>query len=437
MSVVIDPPAAEPPGPSGRSPQDRAWAAAEAEAVAVMGTVNAAIARLVAALRDLLAVDGWVGWGIQSPEHWLCWKANVSRARAEGLVRVARRAGDLPECWALFRAGRLGEDAMVRIARRVPASRDMEVAALAPELLISQLDRLLRSLPELPDPEARPPVEPERTLRLREGSDGWLRGSFCLPPDEGALVQTGLVAARDAEFRDRHDLDPDVEVHPEAPIDPHDAEAAARRVTWADGLVRMAAAATDTLDATLQRTGNPGDRHQIVLHHDLGPDGRLGPGQLEHGPVIPDCLARYLGCDAKVLVALRAGGRLVGLQPTDRRPTRALRRYLARRDQGCSHPLCAQRRWLHAHHLVFWEHGGRTEPENLVLLCGRHHRALHMGEFTIEGNPEAGTLRVLDRFGRPISPPRPESRPLDGGPSPPPYRPPAAERFHWHDFSWN
>jgi hypothetical protein len=37
----------------------------------------------------------------------------------------------------------------------VPADRDMDVAALAPEMLVSQLDRLLASLPELPDPDAR------------------------------------------------------------------------------------------------------------------------------------------------------------------------------------------------------------------------------------------------------------------------------------------
>ena len=184
-----------------------------------MGTVNVAVARLVAAVRGLLDTDGWEGIGIQSPEHWLCWKAGISRPRAEGLVTIARRARELPECWALFESGRLGEDAMVRIARRVPASRDAEVAALAPSLLIAQLDRLLRSLPEQPGgTEPRP--EPERMLRLHDGRDGWLRGRFCLPADEGALVRLGLTSARDAEFRDRNDLpDPD----PDADTDPVEA----------------------------------------------------------------------------------------------------------------------------------------------------------------------------------------------------------------------
>lgn len=422
MSVVAQLPAPSGDVPVVESPQERAWRAAEVETVAAMGSVNVAVARLVSAVRMLLATDGWVGPGIVSPEHWVCWKAAVSRPRAAGLVHIARRAHELPACWALFEQGRLGEDAMVRIARRVPASRDDEVAALAPELLIAQLDRLLRSLPERPDgPDSAPRPDPERMCRLRERADGWLSGEFCLPPDEAAILDAGLTAARDAEFRDRNDTDS------EPP-----------GVSWADGLVRMAAAATDALDTALQRTGHPGDRHQIVLHHDIDPGGTLGPGQLELGAVVPDPVARYLACDATVQVFIYRVGQLVGIHPAVRTPNRATRRMLARRDQGCTHPLCSQRRWLHAHHIRHWRDGGLTIPSNLVLLCPHHHRALHLGELTIEGDPEAGTLRFLDRFGRLIAPPG-----LDPPPSPPPhdgrspYTPPAGEPLPSHSFSWN
>jgi hypothetical protein len=434
MSVVAELPVPPPGGPAVESPQERAWRQAEAEAVAVMGTVNVAVARLVAAIRALLATDGWMGPGIVSPEHWVCWKAAVSRARAEGLVRIARRAAELPACWALFQQGRLGEDTMARIARRVPAGRDAELAALAPGLLIAQLDRLLRSLPDQPDgSEGDPAPVPERLCRLRERRDGWLRGEFCLPPDEAALVTGGLAAARDAEFRDRHDLDPDT------PVDSDDPAALGRRrVSWADGLVRMASEATDALDRTLQRTGSPGDRHQIVLHHDIDPDGNLGPGQLHLGPVVPDPVARYLACDAQVMVASYRIGQLIGIHPTVRTPSRAMRRALERRDQGCVHPLCSQRRWLHAHHIRHWEHGGLTTPANLAMLCPHHHRELHHGAFSIQGNPEAGTLRFLDRFGRPIAPPGldpPPSPPPSDGPTP--YTPPTAEPLPSHSFHWN
>jgi len=439
---VIDLPSASPAGDDVLAPrpgpQERAWRVAEVAAAEAMGTVNPAVARLVVALVDLLAADGWQGAGIRSPEHWLTWKAGVSHGRAAGLVGIARRVDELPACFALFAEGRLGEDAMVRIARRVPASRDTEIAALAPQLLIAQLDRVLRSLPEQPDGSAQR-REPERVLRLRDSRDGWTRGEFCLPADEGALVRLGLTTARDAEFRDRNDLDPADSV--DADID--GLADGARAVSWADGLVRMASEAADGLDPTFRRTGQRGERNTVVLHVDVDPDGTHGPAQLELGPVIRGHVARYLCCDARVQVMTYLHGRLIGINPAERTVNRATRRYLARRDQGCTFPLCGQKLWLHAHHIRHWEHGGITEPRNLTMLCPSHHQALHAGEFSIEGDPEASTLRFLDRFGRPIEAPDldpPATGPpgdRHSPPQPPHFTPPLAERLRSDWFTWN
>jgi hypothetical protein len=49
-------------------------------------------------------------------------------------------------------------------------------------------------------------------------------------------------------------------------------------------------------------------------------------------------------------------------------------------------PGCERTRHLHAHHVVFWSAGGETELDNLILLCGSCHRALHRGEFSITGH---------------------------------------------------
>jgi len=130
-------------------------------------------------------------------------------------------------------------------------------------------------------------------------------------------------------------------------------------------------------------------------------------------------------------------GRLVGINPLERTPNRATRRYLARRDQGCTHPLCSQRRWLHAHHIVHWTDNGLTVPANLLLLCPYHHRALHQDEFSIEGDPEAGTVRFLDRFGTHIQPPGTDPPDRSPGDGPSPYTPPLAERLRSDSFTWN
>jgi hypothetical protein len=44
----------------------------------------------------------------------------------------------------------------------------------------------------------------------------------------------------------------------------------------------------------------------------------------------------------------------------------------------------------HAHHVVFWSEGGRTDLDNGVMLCAQHHHALHEGAFEIkmvDGHP--------------------------------------------------
>ncbi|MFI5043355.1 MAG: HNH endonuclease signature motif containing protein [Acidimicrobiales bacterium] len=34
------------------------------------------------------------------------------------------------------------------------------------------------------------------------------------------------------------------------------------------------------------------------------------------------------------------------------------------------------------HHIRYWEHHGSTDLDNLVLLCSRHHRLLHDGDYS-------------------------------------------------------
>ncbi len=328
----------------------------------------------------------------------------------------------------MFRAGRLTEDAMVRIARRVPAGRDAEVAGWAPGMLISQLTRALRSCPELADPDPTPkpdPADPQRYLRLHHRPDGWGRGEFSLPADEMATLQTALQQARDAELRDRNGLEPDAEVDSRG------------SVTWADALARLATEGLDALDPTLARTGRRGERTKVMLHHDIDPHGALGPGQLHLGAVIPDTVARFMACDADVVVATYLAGRLIGIHPTERTVNRHLRRAIERRDQGCAHPLCTQTRWLHIHHIIHWAQRGLTIPSNLICLCPTHHRQLHDGELTIHGNPEEGTLRFHDTRGRPIEPPHPgppRQLRLD---EPSPFTPPYGERLDPRWFGWN
>lgn len=88
-------------------------------------------------------------------------------------------------------------------------------------------------------------------------------------------------------------------------------------------------------------------------------------------------------CDAQVLN--REG------RPAAQRVPPARRRAVLRRDGGCCVvPGCRHALFIDVHHLVPRERGGDHDMENLVCLCGAHHRAVHDGRLLITGTPSAG-----------------------------------------------
>jgi predicted restriction endonuclease len=76
-------------------------------------------------------------------------------------------------------------------------------------------------------------------------------------------------------------------------------------------------------------------------------------------------------------------GKVLALGRTRRLVSKALRRALLIRDRMCCYPGCHQTRHLKAHHVVPWILGGRTDLDNLILLCQWHHTAVHEGGITI------------------------------------------------------
>ncbi|HEX2192064.1 MAG TPA: hypothetical protein VHH09_02640, partial [Acidimicrobiales bacterium] len=75
----------------GVAERERDAARLEAEMAEVCGLLNAATARLVGLIGQVLGTEAWEGFGIHSPEQWVAWKCGVSRRRARALVCMARR----------------------------------------------------------------------------------------------------------------------------------------------------------------------------------------------------------------------------------------------------------------------------------------------------------------------------------------------------------
>ena len=118
--------------------------------------------------------------------------------------------------------------------------------------------------------------------------------------------------------------------------------------------------------------------------------------------------ARRLACDAATVTMRHGpGGEILDVGRRTRTISPALRRALAARDRRCRFPGCDNRR-VDAHHLRHWADGGRTALDNLVLLCRRHHRAVHEEGFRVAMDA-AGHVRFAHPDGRPLveAPPAP------------------------------
>ncbi|SDT11954.1 HNH endonuclease signature motif containing protein [Microlunatus soli] len=98
------------------------------------------------------------------------------------------------------------------------------------------------------------------------------------------------------------------------------------------------------------------------------------------GPAEPETAARH-ACSGSVLgVIVDRHGDVLALGRSRRLVSRRQRRALMVRDQCCQFPGCHQDRHLEAHHRVSWADEGRTDLDNLLLLCRFHHVAVHEGE---------------------------------------------------------
>jgi hypothetical protein len=84
-------------------------------------------------------------------------------------------------------------------------------------------------------------------------------------------------------------------------------------------------------------------------------------------------------CDTRSsILQLSSTGVPLALGHSERHATPGQRRVLAARDGGCTFPGCdAPAHWCDAHHIQHWQHGGRTDLNNLALLCRHHHGVTH------------------------------------------------------------
>jgi Domain of unknown function (DUF222)/HNH endonuclease len=95
--------------------------------------------------------------------------------------------------------------------------------------------------------------------------------------------------------------------------------------------------------------------------------------------------ARRIACDARILpVVMNGTSTPVDVAVPAYVVPAHIRRALVLRDRGCVFPACDRPASVcDSHHIRAWLQSGPTQLDNLVLLCGRHHRLVHRSEWTV------------------------------------------------------
>jgi Domain of unknown function (DUF222)/HNH endonuclease len=327
----------------------------------------------------------WWSAGARDLAHFLGMRYGISNWKAHRWIEAARALESLPRVAEALSSGELGIDKVVEVTRFATAESERDLVAWARTVPSGRIrergDLELRRRAD----EVRT-VEQGRSVRWSFTDEGRRFELFAeLPASQGTVVANAL--SRMAERI------------PVMPGEEGPGHVDARR---ADALVAVCSA---------QIASDPDpDRATVVVHASVDAIAGDGRGcELEGGGVIPSETARRLACSARVQVVVEDGsGNVVHLGRMTREPPDWMVRQLRHRDRGCVFPGCGTRLFTHAHHITWWERGGRTDLDNLALVCAFHHRLVHEQGWTIGREPD-GRVRWT----------RPDGVRYRAGPAPP------------------
>ncbi|WP_027947395.1 HNH endonuclease signature motif containing protein [Amycolatopsis taiwanensis] len=239
-----------------------------------------------------------------------------------------------------------------------------------------------------PEDKDREQANPSRRLNITHRRDGSIRFNGELDP-ETAETLDGL-------------LGPLAKPHKNPDTGEHDSRTAAERN--GDALAEIIAIAARCDELATQG----GERAVMIVSVTLAElEDRARHAFLDVPGVSNVDGLRRLACEAKVVPAI-FGNKAAPLYVGDasRFATPAQRRYLAVRDAGCAFPGCARGpKWTTPHHVVAWSVDKRSDVDNLVLLCARHHRMVHHTSWEVRMNghlPEFIPPPWIDRERKPM-----------------------------------
>jgi 5-methylcytosine-specific restriction endonuclease McrA len=352
----------------------------EQELVTWAGRVNAGQARVLALIGEVNARGSWSGTGWLSCTHWLTTKLGMAPKTAYEHVRVAHCLRALPLISSEMAAGRLSWTqvrALTRVATESNEAVWIETARHASGAVLAKLARATERAKTASTGRTPPP-------QLTQSFDehGGMTITIRVPTEVGTVIMAGVKAALEDLVQERK---------AEQPSDSPAGESTAETSTATLAEPTLVDAATALAKSYLAtRNASAAARDRVGLRVYVDP--RTGWSRTVDGELLPPAVTARLTKKPVAVPLPRGQVNLGRLQ----REASAYQRALLEAIDGakCAFPDCDRRKNLHAHHVVFFRNGGRTDFNNLVLLCHRHHNLTHDDVYRLELLPDR-TLNVL------------------------------------------
>ena len=354
---------------------------------AELAAARAATARMGACLveMDTRGIRDLFGYG--SAATWLADVAGISRGEAFTIVNRAKNlnAGRHPDgtpepalaplTGAAALEGALSNaniDLITTTLRKIPVEHRefaettlVELARVAgPRQVRECADDLLARLdPDGPQPNDDDPGPQRPTLALRERKDGWWDLAGRVDPITGRRLRGTLDPL--AIPRPREEELPDLRSPAERDGD-----------AFGEMMGRLASAPGVSRSVRTQ---------MIVTVPLTSLQQGLAGACLDFTTTLSATEARMLACDCAITPAvLGTAGEPLDIGRSRRLITPSQRKALVLRDRGCAFPGCHRKpQYCDGHHVRAWYHGGRTDLNNLCLLCPYHHRLVHRAKWEV------------------------------------------------------
>jgi hypothetical protein len=332
--------------------------------IGVADALNRHIAAAHVALLGVIAeVDrrgAWRDSGARDLAHWLSIRYGMSWWKADRWIKAAAALSHLPGIADALETGVLGIDKVVELCRFARPETEDELIGWATDATCATIRRRA-DLEVRAAQDETTEFERNRSLRYWYEDGGRRFGLEArMPSAQGAIVAKALERV--------------VDQIPAMPAE-------------TDGFLIEARRADALLALCSQRIAADADadRATVVVHASLEALSGRRNAETEQGAVMPPEALQRLACDARIqVVAEDDAGDAIALGRTKREPSASMMRQLRHRDRGCRFPGCGSAAFANAHHIVWWSRGGATDLDNLLLICGFHHRLIHEHGWTVE-----------------------------------------------------